>query len=165
MLFGASAGGRLVALHGLTADRPDLDGGLNAGPSAKVQAVISWFGPSDFLNRGQPGRLPPARTANSAVEKLFGAPVDQRRDLARLASPVTHARHNGPPILFVHCDKDSLVPVQQSEALHNALKTAGADGTLAVVAGGGHGGPGFLTPEMTQKTVEFLERAFRTGGR
>jgi hypothetical protein len=49
-LFGESAGGHLPVLHGLAANRPDLDGGHIPGPSVKAQAIISWFGPSDFLN-------------------------------------------------------------------------------------------------------------------
>lgn len=157
-VIGASAGGHLAALLALTGDKKDLDGDLNPGPSSAVQAAIDWFGPTDFLNYGETGRLPSRGMADGAVDRLVGGPLADKRDVAKLASPITHSRRDGAPILFVHGDKDNLVPLQQSQLLHDDLKKWGADSTLHIVVGGGHGGPGFQTPEIAELTRKFFER-------
>ncbi|MBK7645305.1 MAG: prolyl oligopeptidase family serine peptidase [Planctomycetes bacterium] len=43
-----------------------------------------------------------------------------------------------PPTLIVHGDEDRIVPLQQAQALDQALIKAGVDHQLAVVPGGGH---------------------------
>ena len=49
-VWGASAGGHLVALLGTTGGVKELDGkGGNAEQSSRVQAVVDFFGPTDFL--------------------------------------------------------------------------------------------------------------------
>jgi hypothetical protein len=49
-VWGASAGGHLVALLGTSGGIADLEGkGGNAGQSRRVQAVVNFFGPTDFL--------------------------------------------------------------------------------------------------------------------
>jgi acetyl esterase/lipase len=46
----ASAGGHLVALLGTSGGTADLEGkGGNADQSSRVQAVVDFFGPTDFL--------------------------------------------------------------------------------------------------------------------
>ena len=50
--WGASAGGHLVALLGTTGDIRDFDTGTNLDQSSKVQCVVDWFGPTDFLHWG-----------------------------------------------------------------------------------------------------------------
>ena len=44
-----------------------------------------------------------------------------------------------PPILIVHGDKDTLVPLAQAQTFADGLKTAGINATLCVTAGRGHG--------------------------
>ena len=48
-VWGASAGGHLVALLGTSGDTKDFDKGENLGVSSRVQAVCDWFGPTDLL--------------------------------------------------------------------------------------------------------------------
>ncbi|MBX7103496.1 MAG: alpha/beta hydrolase [Gemmataceae bacterium] len=159
-VFGASAGGHLVALLGLTADKKELDGDLNPGPSCAVNAVVDWFGPTDFCNWGGTGKFPPSNTANGAVDRLLGGPIAEKKEIAKAASPITYTRRDGAPILLVHGDKDGLVPLQQSQLLHDDLKKWGADSTLHVVEGGGHGA-GFQTPEVAELTVKFFARTLK----
>src|SRR5882724_6636713 len=47
-VWGASAGGHLVALLGVTGQVKDFDVGANLDESSAVQCVIDWFGPADF---------------------------------------------------------------------------------------------------------------------
>ncbi|MEX2261351.1 MAG: alpha/beta hydrolase [Bryobacteraceae bacterium] len=53
-VFGASAGGHLAALAGTSGGVKELEGSLgNAEESSRVQAVVDWFGPTDFLQMGK----------------------------------------------------------------------------------------------------------------
>ena len=56
-VWGASAGGHLVALLGTTGGVKELEGkGGNLDQSSRVQCVVDWFGPTDFVDDGQAGR-------------------------------------------------------------------------------------------------------------
>jgi acetyl esterase/lipase len=153
-VWGASAGGHLVALLGTTAGLKELEGnGGNLDQSSKVQAVVYWFGASDL-------RIIPERdtTAQSAIGQLLGGSLKDKKELAALASPVTHVTKDAAPFLIMHGDKDILVAFSQSELLEAALKKAGAEAMLIKVEGAGHGGPQFLNDENKKRIEDFLER-------
>ena len=55
-VWGASAGGHLVALLGTSGDVAELEGNLgNPGVSSRVQAVVDYFGPTNFLRMDAAG--------------------------------------------------------------------------------------------------------------
>ena len=52
-VWGGSAGGHLVALLGTTGGVKDLEGnGGHLDQSSRVQCVVDWFGPTDFVELG-----------------------------------------------------------------------------------------------------------------
>jgi dipeptidyl aminopeptidase/acylaminoacyl peptidase len=61
-------------------------------------------------------------------------------------------------VLMLHGDAAPLVPLGQSELLLDALKKAGVEAELVVIKGGGHGGPGFATPENQEKIAKFFDK-------
>lgn len=136
-VWGGSAGGHLVALLGTAGDvtRWDTVGG-HTDQSARVQAVCDYYGPVDFLAESIPER---AKGADSAVGRLLGGPVDERKEQAIAASPLTYISADDPPFLIVHGDRDELVSIEQSEILEAALKKAGLDVTFVRVKNAGHG--------------------------
>lgn len=155
-VWGASAGGHLVALLGVTGQISDFDTGPNLDQSSAVQCVVDFFGPTDFLHFGNKGdelNLP-----NSAVAQLVGGPVSTHQAQARRASPIYYVTKQAAPFLILHGDHDPLVPLQQSQELEAALQKAGVECTLEVVSGAGHGGGGFSTPENLKLIVDFLAR-------
>jgi acetyl esterase/lipase len=160
-VWGASAGGHLVALLGTSGGVKELEGdGPNQGVSSRVQAVCDWFGPVDLLKMGeQSGPHSQLRhdAPDSPESRLLGGPVQERKELARRANPSTYIDKDDPPFLIFHGDHDDLVPVQQSRMLDKALKAAGVESTLVVVSGGGHG-PGIGTPENLKKIEKFFDR-------
>ena len=152
-VFGASAGGHLVALLGTTADVKDFDNcGGNADQSSGVQCCVDWFGPTDFMHIGNELDKP-----DSPVSKLLGGPVKEHKDLAAKASPVTYVNKNAAPFLIMHGDKDPLVPIHQSEELEAALKKAGVEVTFQAIAGAGHGF-GAKTIELAVPIREFFDK-------
>src|SRR5262249_2933730 len=88
--WGESAGGHLVAMLG-TCEETAFDeqpGGKR--PSAHVQAVCDWFGPSDFATFLDGVAAERREALTSILEKLFDGPLDQKKELARQASPTAH---------------------------------------------------------------------------
>ena len=154
-VWGASAGGHLVALLGTTANLRDFDAGENLDQPSNVQCVIDWFGPADFLHWGDVPDLRLDRP-DSAVARLLGGTVAAHQELARRASPVDFVKAGSAPFLIMHGDKDPLVPVQQSKELHEALQQAGVESILKIIPGAGHGGPVFGTPDNQKLIVDFL---------
>jgi acetyl esterase/lipase len=125
--WGDSAGGHLVLLAALT--------------GTPVRGVVAWFPVTDLLGLpsdvaaagGVPDAGPDSREA-----QLLGAPAQSVPDLARQASPVTHASAAAPPVLLMHGAADDLVPPAQSLRLAQALRAAGAAVELELVPGARH---------------------------
>ena len=155
-VWGASAGGHLVALLGTTGDVPDLEGDAKTKTSSKVQAVCDWFGPTDLV------KLAPMSAASSPITKLLGGSTTDKADLAALANPITHITKNDAPFLTFHGDADKLVPVSQSVLLDAALKKAGVESELIVLKDADHGGREFQAQvgnvENRKKLLAFFDR-------
>lgn len=156
-VWGASAGGHLAALLGVTGKTREFDVGGNLNQSSAVSCVVDWFGPTDFLNWGAESVIK-ADNKDDVVAKLFGGPVSERRDLAKKGSPISWVSANSAPTLIMHGDKDPLVPLQQSESFSAALKTAGVPCVLKIYPGHGHGGPRFNDNEARDLMVGFVEQ-------
>jgi acetyl esterase/lipase len=153
-VWGESAGGHLVAMLGTTGNVKDLDGtGGNLDQSSRVQCVVDWFGPANLATMGRQADRP-----DTPVAQLIGGPVQENREKARKASPLTYVSKDSAPFLIMHGDQDDVVPLAQSEALAAALKKAGVEVTLQVVKGNKHGGPGFGSPENRKLIDDFFAR-------
>jgi len=158
-VWGASAGGHLVALLGTTGDVKEFDIGPNTGVSSRVQAVCDFFGPTDFTKMSSFPSTMAHDAADSPESKLIGGPIQENKDKAQRANPITYVTKNNPLVLIVHGDKDPLVPHNQSEILYDALKKAGVEATLYTVRGGGHGG--FQDPQVDVLVSAFFDKHLR----
>jgi acetyl esterase/lipase len=149
-----------VALLGVTGQVRDFDVGENLDQSSAVQCVVDWFGPADFpaYNPALPTEMVQRENPNSVLAQLFGGPISQKLELAKRASPVTWVTKDAAPMLIMQGTKDPLVPLDQSQRLADRLKAAGADVTLDVLDGAGHGGPQFTTPEKLTLIMNFFAR-------
>ncbi|HEV3083087.1 MAG TPA: alpha/beta hydrolase [Gemmataceae bacterium] len=154
---GASAGGHLSLMLGTAGDKgkPGAADPIER-ESSRVQAVACFFPATDFLNYGGPGLekihatdyQPPFRASFDYREldkktNLWERVTDESklRDITRAISPITYITPDDPPTLIIHGDKDTLVPLQQSESFIEKLKAAGVEGKLIVKKGAGHGWP------------------------
>ncbi len=144
--WGDSAGGHLVLLAALT--------------GAKVHGVVAWFPvtdlaglPSDVADAGGvPDPGPQSREG-----QFLGTPAASAPDLARQASPVTHASASAPPILLMHGAVDDMVPPAQSIRLAEALRAAGATVELELVPGATHFWNGASDVSgIVRRSIEFL---------
>jgi acetyl esterase/lipase len=133
--WGASAGGHLVACLGTMADVKEYEGdGGYPGVSSAVQAVVDYFGPTDFTHAGIY-----SPEAIRLTQELFGVPYEQNPDLWKSGSPVFYVKTGDPPMLLVHGDADTLVPLAQSTVFDAALTQAGVPHQFLIVKNAGHG--------------------------
>ena len=159
--WGASAGGHLVALLGTTGHTTEFDVGENMEVSSRVQAVVDYFGPTDF-NQMDDHRLPKGMLHNppqSPESLLVGGAIQEMKAEVARANPITYVSPAAAPFLIVHGDQDPLVPFHQSVLLETALKNAGVPVQLYPVAGAGHGG--FTDPKVETLTREFFAAHLR----
>ena len=160
---GTSAGGHLAMMIGMTGDHEELEGtvGGNLEHSSRVDAIVDYFGPSDFLFRSKTN---PAKTENKngSVWLLLGGPVSKKTELAKLASPVYHVSKDDPPMLILHGENDKTVYLNQAERINEAYEQAGLDVTFEVLPGAGHGGKVFFEGKSRRMVVEFFNKHLRS---
>lgn len=155
--WGPSAGGHLAAMLGVTGHAHTLDVGEHLDQSSRVQAVVDYYGPTDFLlmdaQRPADGMI--HDTPDSPESELVGGPIQANPEKVARANPITYVTPDAPPFLIVHGDADPLVPYGQSVILHAALQAAGVPVTFTVL-GGGHGH--FTDPKVGELTRDFLSK-------
>ena len=157
-IAGSSAGGHLVALVGVTNNHKALEGdvGYHDDQSSSVQAIVDYFGPTNFLtilNQSTPHGL---SVRVPALGLLLGGRPDDIPDLARLASPVVHVDTDDPPLLLIHGDQDPQVPINQSHELHAKYKEHSLPVHFEVVHGGAHGGDAFFDARRNMLVRDFF---------
>jgi acetyl esterase/lipase len=141
-LWGASAGGNLVALAALSADAPPVAG------------VVCWYPVTDLPALDQDDDAGDTYEAH-----LLGGPIARHLDLAEAASPVAHVHGGAPPFLLQHGEHDTWVPHDQSVRLADALRGAGGSVELQTVRGADHFFGGASEAEVEaifQRALDFL---------
>ncbi len=89
--------------------------------------------------------------------------MQEKRDLAKTANPLTYIAKDDPPFLIMHGDKDQVVPLGQSVILAKALIDAGVEVTMKTIPGAGHEGPQFRGAESRRLIEEFLSLKLKVG--
>jgi acetyl esterase/lipase len=154
--IGPSAGGHLACLLGVTREKDGLEGtGGNPGQSSRVQAVVSFFGRTNFTKKAWPKEL-----EETIFVPLVGASFDDRPDLYRKVSPVEYVSREAPPFLLFHGAEDKLVPPRDSIDMAERLRAAGVPARAVIVDGEGHGSGDWV--EKWAKSVEQAVAFFDT---
>jgi acetyl esterase/lipase len=140
---GGSAGGHLALLLATRGGPgpPDAADPVDRESSA-VQAVAIFYPVTDLLNLGNSTENLGDGGPPKSFVKAFGP---QSTNLAtwkvigRETSPIYFVSSNLPPILIYHGDKDTLVPLEQSERFQNVAHAYGGTVDVRVHRGGKHG--------------------------
>jgi acetyl esterase/lipase len=166
-ITGSSSGGHLSALVGTSglvknytvgSTTVDIEGNIGAYTSVKstVDAVVDWFGPTNFLMMESCGSTLKHNAPNSPESSLIGGPIQDNKDKCALANPITYIDSNDPPFLILHGDKDPLVPHCESEMLNDALNKAGVSSRFVLVPNAQHG-PGLFEDTYYKMMVDFFK--------
>jgi acetyl esterase/lipase len=172
-VWGSSAGGFLSLMAGVSVHVPELDDLSLGNPNqpAHVQAVVDWFGPTDFLKMdeqlSESGFIPQEEMAhngaNSPESLILGRKITLVPELVRAANPETYIRSDAPPFFIQHGDRDDTVPHQQSVNMAAKLTSVlrKENVTLELLKGARHADPAFETPENVKKMLDFLDRCLK----
>ena len=165
-ITGYSSGGHLSAFAGTSGrvseftigkEQVDLEGNIGNYPhfSSSVDAIVDWFGPTDFLVMDSCGCSMSHDAPDSPESVLVGGPIQENKDKVTLANPITYVDSDDPPFLIFHGDKDPLVPHCQSELLHQELQKKGVSSQLVIIPEAGHG-PGVFEEKYFGMMVDFF---------
>jgi len=159
-IVGASSGGHLAALVGVTNGVAALEGteGDYRSESSSIQAIVSYFGASDLttiLAQSTPVGL---AVREPALRRLLGAAPDQVPELAKLASPIFHVDGKAPPIMLLHGDQDTQMPLNQVYEMQWAYEQAGKNAQVLILHGVDHDAVPFFRDAPVERVVEFLKR-------
>jgi acetyl esterase/lipase len=167
--WGGSAGGYLASMLGVSAGIQGLEDLHMGNPDqpCNVQAVIDWYGPTNFLKMDEQlassGLLAPEgmrhNDPHSPEALLLGRRITRLPIRVAAANPETYIRANAAPFFIQHGTRDPVVPVQQS--IDFAGKMAQAIGQqkvrLDLLEGAEHADPRFETSENVNKVLDFLD--------
>lgn len=149
IVAGASAGGHLAALVGVSNGLDELEGtvGKDLQQSSSVCAAVSFYGASNLNSilgqstaHGLSVRVP-------ALQLLLGGQPDQVPEASRLASPITHVDEMDPPLWLIHGDADPQMPIEQSTELEKMYRKNKLIVRYDIIVGAVHGGPEFYTDQ------------------
>jgi acetyl esterase/lipase len=141
---GGSAGGHLSLMMGCAGKCGDPN---SKDPierqSSKAAAVACFFPPTDFVALEAACTLEfeplfDIREIDPSTGKSVSVSAERRREIGRAVSPLTHASRESCPVRIIHGDKDTLVPIAQSEVLIDKLRNCGIACDLVVKSGKGH---------------------------
>ena len=156
---GFSAGGHLVCLLGLTTRADGLEGTGDLTPdaarqSSRVQAVVSFFGPTDFTREDWDPKVQPL------ITDFLGGTLKEKPAVYAKASPVTYVRpdKDNPPFLIFHGTQDDIVRYSHAVLLVKKLHEVKAPAELVTMEGEGHGWKGEKLQESVAKTILFFDR-------
>ena len=138
--WGNYSGGYLATFLGTSSHVRDFNGeGDYDVESTSIQAVVDWYGPTDFLQMSKYPSIIDHDASNSPESLFIGYPIQDNPHLVEQANPLTYITDNTPPFLIMHGDQDDYVPLNQSELLFEALSNRGHKPLMYRVRGAGHG--------------------------
>ena len=156
---GSSSGGHLAAMAGTTSHNKMMEGNIGSflDYDSHVNAVVDWFGPTDFLLMDICGSKMVHDAVNSPESKLIGGAIQENKEKARAANPINYISSKTPPFLIIHGMVDLTVPYCQSKVLKMALERANIESELISVRDGGHGKNVFIDKYKVEMVNFFLK--------
>lgn len=141
VVWGESAGGYLSALVGLTGNTRQYDVGEHLEQSSAVRGAVVYYAPysTSQLETSDPDCVLP-------------------RDIGRFPCLASFLHPSAPPFLIFQGTADTQVPLEQGEALYNALTANGTPADLYVLEGAEHADAPFVQPAVKEVILSFLKR-------
>ena len=157
-IAGASAGGHLAALAGLTMGDPTLQPGFEGGRT-DVNAVVGLYGRYCWESRDT---LERHRFMGFLERIVVGERQVDAPEVFTKASPIALVHDQAPPFLVIHGRSDAVIPVQQARAFVERLREVStAPVAYAELPGTGHGFD-IVDPLRASHTAKAVELFLRT---
>ena len=148
-VWGGSAGGHLSLVTALGKDS-DFKGDSELSKyKPDFKCIASYFPFTSCVNSDiRPNSI---FEDGTLFERLLGAPLSEKPELAKLLSPTELLRKNSLPILLIHGDKDTTLPIINSTYMMEVAKEKKADVELLTIKNAGHSFSGKnISPSMEE---------------
>ncbi|WP_299780713.1 alpha/beta hydrolase [uncultured Formosa sp.] len=135
-VWGGSAGGHLSLVTAL-GNNSDFEGDPElSGFYPKFKCVAAYFPFTSCVNPEiRPGSIFEDETL---FVRLLGAPLAEKPELAVLLSPTEFLNKKSPPILLIHGDKDTTLPIINSTYMMEVANEKNADVELLTIKNAEH---------------------------
>lgn len=149
--MGGSAGGHLSGLTAMTSGLTEFEGeGPFKDQSSAVKACIVMAATQDLQAAN-------AEKTNESAVLFFGATAQDKPDIYKAASPITHVRAGVPPTIFIEGEKDSL-KLGRAEMMEK-LKALGIETIVHTLKNAPH--PFWMSTPWCDETVEIAAAFFK----
>lgn len=148
-VLGGSAGANLAQLLGASGEGSTLTG-------SRVSAVVSLSGPSDLTASGLDLGTPDDRQISTVLDYLGCDDITDCPQAAD-ASPITQVDATDPPFLLLH-SRHERIPVEQAQAMADALTAVGDSPDLLIRPGRAHSLRLLADDSVQEAVLDFLER-------
>jgi len=148
-VWGGSAGGHLSLVTALGKDQDFKGDEQLLNYNLDFKCVASYFPFTSCINPDiRPGSI---FEDGKLFVRLLGAPLPEKLELAKLLSPTELLTKNSPPILLLHGDKDTVLPISNSIYMMEVAKEKNADVELLTIKNAGHSFSGKnISPSMEE---------------
>lgn len=153
-VLGGSAGGHLSLMIGTASDNGDTNAKEKfMKESDRVAAVVAWFPPVDMR--------PLARGLNAPNDGSVGSrfpALNFEKEKAADYSPIVFVTPDDAPTLLIHGDKDTLVPISNSQIIYEAFQKNKVRSNFVTIEGAGHGFQNEAATRSNALTVAWFEQ-------
>lgn len=126
VVLGGSAGGHLTAMMALSPNEPRFQPGFESADT-RVRGAVVFYGLPEFVPLLETEGSTNAALAIWMLEEfVFGKRMSDNREIFHVNQPTTYMSKNAPPLLLIHGQNDTLIPVRASRLFAEALRKAGA---------------------------------------
>ena len=159
--MGGSAGANLAEMLGVTEGVKMLEGTEgNPDQSSSVQAVVSYFGPTDFTKS-----YGKSVDAAEVLPLYLGGDLEKARLRHLQASPLYWVTPTAAPTLCIHGTKDTYVAHEQAVWFVDKMKATGAEAQLMTMENAGHGFAGDDNRRADEAMFAFFKSHLAASGR
>ncbi len=154
--IGFSAGAHLSMMLGVLDPGDGLGiAGEDPRDTGKVQAVVSFFGPTLLGASDIPVQ------SRGLVADFVGPEPEGAPERWKAASPVTYVTPGDAPVLLFQGSQDRLVPLTQPGHMMEAMTRAGVAGRAEIIGGADHGWGGAELERTLRVSREFFAQHLR----
>lgn len=123
IVMGGSAGGHLAAMLAVSDEAPHLQPGFE-DKNTRVRGAVVLYGIANLVGILEEEAHP---LATLLLERIvFRRRFRDAPDVFHNAQPLTYLSSKVPPILLIHGENDSLVPIEEARSFYEHLDRAGA---------------------------------------
>lgn len=156
-LFGYSAGGHLACLIGTLADESPETIAKTTNLSSDDRHWLESAKPLAICAGGPPCDLSSIPANNGGLAYFLGGTPAEVPEAYLAASPLNHASSGDVPTLFIHGERDAIVPASNSESLFAAQQKSGVSSEFVIIEKQGHMLT-FINPKATDSMINFFQR-------